>query len=118
MFAQTNERILANVRHDLYNKIISLPISFYEKNRIGELSSRITTDVIKLQDALSIDLAEFFRQILTLIGGIAILIFISPKMTLFILTIVPIVVILGLFLENLLEENLPKHKKPLPIRML
>lgn len=105
LFAQTNERILANVRHDLYNKIISLPISFYEKNRIGELSSRITTDVIKLQDALSIDLAEFFRQILTLIGGIAILIFISPKMTLFILTIVPIVVILGFIFGKFIRRK-------------
>ncbi len=105
LFAQTNERILANIRHDLYNKIISLPISFYEKNRIGELSSRITTDVIKLQDALSIDLAEFFRQILTLIGGIAILIFISPKMTLFILTIVPIVVILGFIFGKFIRRK-------------
>ncbi len=95
IFAQTNEKVLANIRYDLYNKIISLPISFYEKNRIGELTSRITSDITKLQDALSIDLAEFFRQILTLFGGIAVLLFISQKLTLFILAIVPVVVIFG-----------------------
>jgi len=105
IFAQTNERVLANIRHDLYNKIICLPITFYEKNRIGELSSRITSDVIKLQDALSIDLAEFFRQILTLIGGIIILIFISPKLTIFILAIVPAVILLGFVFGKFIRKK-------------
>lgn len=97
IFAQTNERILADIRTDLYNKIITLPISFYENTRIGELTSRITSDITKLQDALSIDLAEFFRQILTLVGGMIVLVLISYKLTLFMLSVVPIVVVLGLF---------------------
>lgn len=105
IFAQTNERILANIRYDLYNKIISLPITFYEKNRIGDLTSRITADVTKLQDALSIDLAEFFRQILTLIGGIIVLILISKKLTLFILAVVPIVVLLGGFFGRFIRKK-------------
>jgi ABC-type multidrug transport system fused ATPase/permease subunit len=105
IFAQTNERVLASIRYDLYNKIISLPISFYEKNRIGDLTSRITSDITKLQDALSIDLAEFFRQILTLLGGIIVLIFISPRLTLFILTIVPVVVILGILFGRFIRKK-------------
>lgn len=105
IFAQTNERVLASIRHDLYNKIISLPIQFYEKNRIGDLNSRISTDVVKLQDALSIDLAEFFRQVITLLGGIAILIYLSPKLTLFILAIVPIVVILGISFGGFIRKK-------------
>lgn len=105
IFAQTNERVLASIRYDLYNKIISLPISFYEKNRIGDLTSRITSDITKLQDALSIDLAEFFRQILTLLGGITVLIFISPRLTLFILTIVPVVVILGILFGRFIRKK-------------
>lgn len=105
VFAQTNERILANIRYDLYNKIISLPISFYEKNRIGELTSRITADVTKLQDALSLDLAEFFRQLLTLVGGVVILLFISKKLTLFILATVPIVVIFGVVFGKFIRRK-------------
>ena len=105
IFAQTNERILATIRYDLYNKIISLPINFYEKNRIGELTSRITSDVIKLQDTLSIDLAEFFRQILTLIGGIIVLIFISKKLTLFIIATVPVITILGFIFGKFIRRK-------------
>lgn len=105
VFAQTNERVLANIRYDLYNKIISLPISFYEKNRIGELTSRITADVTKLQDALSIDLAEFFRQLLTLIGGIVVLFFISKNLTLFILATVPVVAIFGVVFGRFIRKK-------------
>ncbi len=105
IFAQTNERVLANIRYDLYNKIISLPISFYEKNRIGELTSRITADVTKLQDALSLDLAEFFRQLLTLMGGILVLFFISKNLTLFILATVPIVVIFGVIFGKFIRRK-------------
>ncbi|MFN8260063.1 MAG: ABC transporter transmembrane domain-containing protein [Chitinophagales bacterium] len=105
IFAQTNERILANIRHDLYNKIISLPISFYEKNRIGELTSRITSDVTKLQDALSLDLAEFFRQILTLLGGIVVLFLISKSLTFFIMGTVPVVVLFGLLFGRFIRKK-------------
>lgn len=69
-FAQVNERALANIRKDLYNKIICLPIPFFENTRVGELNSRITNDVAALQDTLSLTLAEFFRQIAILILGL------------------------------------------------
>lgn len=105
IFAQTNERILANIRADLYNKIITLPIPFYENTRIGELTSRITSDVTKLQDALSIDLAEFFRQILTLIGGLIVLILISKKLTIFMLSVVPVVVVFALFFGRFIRTK-------------
>lgn len=105
VFAHTNERILAAIRYDLYAKIISLPITFYEKNRIGELTSRITADITKLQDVLSIDLAEFFRQILTLIGGIVVLFLISKDLTLFILGTVPVVVLFGFYFGKFIRRK-------------
>jgi ABC-type multidrug transport system fused ATPase/permease subunit len=105
IFAQTNERILAKIRYDLYTKIITLPIPFYENNRIGELTSRITSDVTRLQDTLSIDLAEFFRQILTLIFGIIVLLFISRKLTLFILATVPVLVVIGFIFGKFIRKK-------------
>lgn len=105
IFAHTNERILADIRYDLYTKIISLPISFYEKNRIGELTSRITSDVTKLHDVLSIDIAEFIRQIFTLLGGIVLLFLISKELTLFILYTVPVVVVFGLFFGKFIRKK-------------
>ncbi|HEY1056881.1 MAG TPA: ABC transporter transmembrane domain-containing protein, partial [Emticicia sp.] len=68
-FTRVSEQSMRDLRKELYTKIITLPITFFEKSRVGELMSRITSDVTQLQDVLSITLAELFRQIFTLVGG-------------------------------------------------
>ena len=55
--------------------------------------SRITSDITQLQDVLSITLAEFFRQIFTLVGGVALITYLSWKLTLFMLATFPLLVI-------------------------
>ena len=92
-FAQVSEKAMRDVRQTLYAKIITLPIFHFEKRRVGELMSRITSDITQLQDVLSITLAEFFRQIFTLVGGVALITYLSWKLTLFMLATFPILVI-------------------------
>ena len=84
---------MRDVRQTLYAKIITLPIFHFEKRRVGELMSRITSDITQLQDVLSITLAEFFRQVFTLVGGVALITYISWKLTLFMLATFPVLVI-------------------------
>lgn len=95
-FAQVSERAAADIRKSVYTKFITLPINFFEQRRVGELTSRITSDVSALQDVLSITLAEFFRQIATLLVGVSIILFISWKLTLFMLATFPVLVIAAL----------------------
>ena len=59
-FSQVSEKSMRDIRKALYTKMITLPIFFFEKRRVGELMSRITSDITQLQDVLSITLAEFF----------------------------------------------------------
>ena len=92
-FSQVSEKAMRDVRKALYAKIITLPIIFFEKRRVGELMSRITSDITQLQDVLSITLAEFFRQIFTLVGGITIISLVSWKLTLFMLCTFPVLII-------------------------
>lgn len=96
-FAVVSENASADVRRHVYNKFISLPISFFEKNRVGDLLSRITADVSAFQSILSLTLAEFFRQIATLTVGIGIIFYISWKLTLFMLLTFPVVVVAAFF---------------------
>ncbi|AWV99782.1 ABC transporter ATP-binding protein [Arcticibacterium luteifluviistationis] len=93
IFSYVSQNVSADVRRRVFNKLISLPINFYEKNRVGDLISRITSDVSSFQSILSVTLAELFRQIVTLIVGIAIILYISWKLTLFMLLTFPIVVV-------------------------
>ncbi|AKD02002.1 ABC transporter ATP-binding protein [Pontibacter korlensis] len=95
-FAQVSENAVADIRRDLYSKFVQLPISFYEKRRVGEVTSRITTDVAQVQDAMSITLAELFRQTTTLIVGVGIIMWTSIKLSLFMLATFPVLVALAL----------------------
>jgi ABC transporter fused permease/ATP-binding protein len=94
-FAVVSEKSMADIRKQLYNKIIAMPMPFFEERRVGELVSRITSDVTQLQDTLSLTLAEFFRQIATLIVGISIILITSTKLTLMMLASYPLIVVVA-----------------------
>ncbi len=98
LFAQVSERSLADIRQALYQKLVTLGLPFFEQRRVGELTSRITADVEQLQSALSMTLAEFLRQILTFLGGVVVLFFISAKLTLVMLSTFPPAIIGAIFL--------------------
>jgi ATP-binding cassette, subfamily B, bacterial len=107
-FTRVSEQSMRDLRKTLYTKIITLPIPFFEKNRVGELMSRITTDITQLQDVLSITLAEFFRQIFTLVGGILLISFLSSKLTLFMLMTFPFLVVAAIIFGRFIRKNAKK----------
>ena len=107
-FTLVSEQSMRDLRKTLYTKIITLPIPFFEKNRVGELMSRITTDITQLQDVLSITLAEFFRQIFTLVGGIILISFLSSKLTMFMLLTFPFLVVAAIIFGRFIRKNSKK----------
>ena len=103
-FAQVSERSMADIRRAVYDKMVSLPITFFEQRRVGELTSRLSSDVTQLQDVLSITLAEFFRQIATLIFGTAAILYLSWKLTLFMLATFPLLIVSALFFGRFIRK--------------
>ena len=95
---------MRDLRQELYTKIITLPISFFEKSRVGELMSRITSDVTQLQDVLSITLAELFRQFFTLVGGVILISMLSGKLTLFMLSTFPFLVVAAIVFGKFIRK--------------
>lgn len=104
LFVNFTENSLSNIRFALYENLVKLPMSFYSQKRVGELNSRISADISQLQDTFTTTIAEFLRQSILIIGGFVILGSISPKLTLMMLAIVPIVavaaVIFGRFIRK------------------
>ncbi len=97
-FTQVSEYTVRDIRQALYAKFVQLPIPFFEQNRVGAITSRITSDVAQIQDTFSLTLAELFRQVFTLLGGITFIMLVSVKLSLFMLvTFPPIVLAAGLF---------------------
>jgi ABC-type multidrug transport system fused ATPase/permease subunit len=103
-FSVTSERSLADLRHSIYQKIVWLPLSFFDSRRVGELMSRITADVSTLQDTFTVTLAELLRQSLTLIIGITVIFFLAPQLTAFMLLTFPVLVILALFFGKFIRK--------------
>ncbi|MBK8196613.1 MAG: ATP-binding cassette domain-containing protein [Lewinellaceae bacterium] len=97
MFAQVSEKGTADIRVALYRRLISLPIVFFEKSRVGELVSRLTNDVEKLYNTFYFILAEFLRQIIILVGGIGVLLWMSARLAGVMLAIFPVIVIGAMF---------------------
>ncbi len=93
MFAVVSEKGTADVRRALYQRLIALPIVFYEKSRVGELVSRLTNDVEKLYNTFYFILAEFIRQVIILVGGIAMLTYMTPKLAGVMLITFPVIVV-------------------------
>ncbi|MDX2003581.1 MAG: ABC transporter transmembrane domain-containing protein [Chitinophagales bacterium] len=104
---------IAGLRKQMYDKILNLPVPFFEERRVGELISRLTSDISRLEETMSVTLAEFLRQIATLIIGIAFLLHYSPKLTGLMLLSFPLIVLLllvfGRFIRKLskkVQDNL------------
>jgi ATP-binding cassette subfamily B protein len=103
-FSRVSERSLADLRGAVYEKIIWLPQGFFDSRRVGELISRITSDVGTLQDAFAFMLAELLRQVLVLVGGIIVISFLAPKLTLFMLLTFPVLVVAALFFGKFIRK--------------
>ncbi|ARK09548.1 ABC transporter ATP-binding protein [Fibrivirga algicola] len=103
-FAQVSERSMADIRRAVYNKMVTLPIPFFEQRRVGELTSRLSSDVSQLQDVLSLTLAEFFRQIATLIFGTVAILYLSWKLTLFMLGTFPLLIVAAMFFGRFIRK--------------
>ena len=95
-FTQVSEFTVRDIRQALYAKFVSLPVPFFEKNRVGAISSRITSDVALIQDSFSLTLAELVRQVLTLATGVVFIMVVSVKLSLFMLATFPPIVVLAL----------------------
>ena len=89
------EKSLADMRRDVYSKLLTMPMSFFSEKRVGELSSRISSDLSQIQDAISFTLAEFLRGIFTLIIGLFFIFWISAKLALVMLAMVPLLAIIA-----------------------
>ncbi|UOQ76311.1 ABC transporter transmembrane domain-containing protein [Hymenobacter sp. 5516J-16] len=95
-FTQVSEFTVRDIRQALYQKFVSLPIPYFEKNRVGAITSRITSDVGIIQDSFSLTLAELFRQVMTLIAGIVFIMVVSVKLSMFMLLTFPPIVVLAM----------------------
>lgn len=105
LFVNYTENTLAALRQAVYAHLIQLPMSFFVQQRVGDLNSRMSADIAQIQDTLTTTIAEFLRQFILVIGGIILLLYISPKLTLMMLAIVPVVAIAAVIFGRFIRKT-------------
>jgi len=93
LFDRTEKRIVADFRKTVFSHLQKLPISYYIKNRTGEIVSRLTNDVAKIESVV-VDLpATALQQSVRLIGGVIIVVVMNWKLSFMILALAPVLVL-------------------------
>lgn len=89
---KTGERVIADLRKGLFERILTLDPAFYARMRTGEVLSRLTTDIALVETLLTTSVSFALRNLLTLIGGTILLFVVSPKLTGLVLLVVPLLI--------------------------
>ena len=103
--------VLKDLRNALYNKTLTLPISYYSEKRKGDTIARITSDVLEIQHSFLSILELIVREPLTIIFTILAMLVISPKLTLFVFIFIPVSGILISLIGKSLKRKSDKVQK-------
>ncbi|HEY8377305.1 MAG TPA: ABC transporter transmembrane domain-containing protein [Nannocystis sp.] len=98
------ERVVADLRVALYRHLVTMPQSYFHRTRTGELLSRLADDVTRLQSTVGQDLSIFLRNVLTLVGGVAVLFWMNWKLTAAMLAVVPALMIAANYWSRIIRE--------------
>ncbi len=109
LVTRLGERVVADIRKALFARMIAMSPSFFERLMTGEVLSRITTDTTLILSVIGSSVSIALRNALLLVGGLALLMLTSPKLTGLVLLLVPAVIVpivlLGRRLRRLSREN-------------
>lgn len=109
LVTRLGERVVADIRKAVFDRVIGMSPAFYEKLMTGEVLSRITTDTTLILSVIGSSVSIALRNLLIFIGGLALMLLTSAKLTGMVLLIVPAVIVpilvLGRRLRVLSREN-------------
>jgi ABC-type multidrug transport system fused ATPase/permease subunit len=94
-FARVGQRCLVDIRRDTYARLITLPMVFFAKRRVGELASRLSADLSQIEDTVVTILPQFLRQTTLLIGGVSLIAVTSLKLTGIMLASLPVLTVVA-----------------------
>ncbi len=113
LIAYVSQKAVRDIRSDLYGHLQSLSLSFYTKNKTGEIISRVTNDVERLQDAIVNGSITAFYQLVTLIAGIIYLFYLNFRLTLLLLVMMPLMA----YILNKFNKKIRRVSKRVQIKI-
>ena len=105
LLTYVGERIVYDLRTSLYNHLQQLSLDFYAVRRVGEIVSRLSSDVTQMRTMLTTNLTSLLSQSVTLIGAIAIVLALNANLTLFILALAPLLVLVAFVFGRRIQKT-------------
>ncbi len=96
----TGERIVYDLRTQLYERMITLSLTYYNRHRVGEMMSRISNDVTMVRTMLTTNVSTMLSSLISLIGSVIIVFTLNAQLTVFILLLVPLLVAVAFILAG------------------
>ncbi|MDX2062354.1 MAG: ABC transporter transmembrane domain-containing protein [Bacteroidia bacterium] len=96
LFVSVGERAMADLRRDLFGHLLYLPMPFFNRSRVGELTSRLSSDISLIQDTFTTTVAELLRGTVHILVGVGLLVYISGTLTLVMLATFPVVIVVAM----------------------
>ncbi len=104
LFARMTEDMMRDMRSDAFEAIVRMPMRFFDTRRVGDLNSRISSDITAIQDIFTTTMAELLRQIIIIIGGILALLYFSVTLTLLMLATLPVMIIAAILFGRFIRK--------------
>jgi ABC-type multidrug transport system fused ATPase/permease subunit len=103
-FNRVGQSALADLRRECYQQLIALPMAFFGQRRVGELTSRVSTDIAQIEGALIDALPQMCRQVIFLVGGITLIAVTSGRLTAVMLGTLPLLIAAAVFFGRRLRR--------------
>jgi len=104
LLARIGQRLIADLRLSIHERVQNLPLRFFAERRTGEIVSRVSSDVTIVQTALTDTPISFLGQVVTLVGGLTLMVVMNSRLTLLILALIPPLILIGMLFGRRLER--------------
>lgn len=108
-----SQKIVYQMRSDVFNKLVELPVSFFDNHQIGEIISRISYDIDTVNTSLSHDLLQIFTSAITVVGSFIMMLIISPALVLAFVVTIPISILLTRYMTRKVRPLFSKRSAKL-----
>jgi len=102
--ATATENVIGHLRTTLFEHIVRLPLAFLTQYRVGELASRLSSDLTQIQETFTVSLVQLFRQGVLLVGALIVIVSTSLPLTIPIVICTPLVVAVAVFLGRKIRK--------------
>ena len=100
----TGQRVMYDLRREVFGRLQRLPISYYDRNPVGRLVTRATTDIDQLNEAFSAGVVAVFGDLLMLVGFVAVMLYLNWKLALLSFSVIPLIFLATMIFRRLVRE--------------